>query len=901
MKTLVVEGDAITRLAFEKYIRTLGYEVTVWADAECALEACQQTFYPLIILDLELCGMDGFELCRRIRALPWEDHSMILAITACSKPADLEAAIDAGVDDYLIKPVRMELLQMRLTSVERQFRNLSQRKQAEETIRQQNEFLEHILESLTHPFYVIDCRDYTVKLANSAATRHSISENSTCYLLTHKRNTPCDGIEHPCPVKEVKNTGKPFTVEHIHNDKDGNVRNVEIHAYPIFDQQGNVVQIIEYSLDITERKRTEEELRESEERFRNTFEQAAVGITHAALDGRFLRINQRFCDIVGYTPEEILTHTFQEITYPDDLEADLAYFHQVLAGTLQTFSMEKRYIHKNGSIVWVNLTVSLACEPSGNPKYVIGVIEDITRRKQAEEALIQERNLLHTLMDNNPDHIYFKDADSRFTRINKALADWFNLSEPEQAVGKTDFDFFTEKHARPAYADEQEVMRTGQPLVGTEEKETWPNGRETWVSTTKAPLRNKEGRIIGTFGVSRDITEHKRAEEEMARLRSFMKNIIDSMPSILVGVDLEGRVTHWNLQAEKVTGVSSEQARGCILDDVFSQLTLKMEKVHRAIQQRELQKDEKVISRIDGETRYADVTVYPLVSNGVKGAVIRVDDVTSRVRFEEIMIQSEKMISIGGLAAGMAHELNNPLTSMLQNTQIVLDRLSTTLPANVRTAIECGITMEAITRFMERREIVKMLETVRSSGERAAQIIGDMLSFSRKTEFHMHPLHDIRKLLDKTVDLASNIYNPKKKYDFRQIEIVRQYDPDLPGVPCEQNKIQQVIFNLLLNAAQAMAEQENRTSSPKIILRAIRDGNMARIEVEDNGPGMPENVCKRVFEPFFTTKEVGVGTGLGLSVAYFIITKTHGGTMSVESEPGKGTKFIVYLPLEKPE
>jgi len=105
MKTLVVEGDAITRLAFEKYIRTLGYEVTVWADAECALEACQQTFYPLIILDLELCGMDGFELCRRIRALPWEDHSMILAITACSKPADLEAAIDAGVDDYLIKPV----------------------------------------------------------------------------------------------------------------------------------------------------------------------------------------------------------------------------------------------------------------------------------------------------------------------------------------------------------------------------------------------------------------------------------------------------------------------------------------------------------------------------------------------------------------------------------------------------------------------------------------------------------------------------------------------------------------------------------------------------------------------------------------------------------------------------
>ncbi len=396
------------------------------------------------------------------------------------------------------------------------------------------------------------------------------------------------------------------------------------------------------------------------------------------------------------------------------------------------------------------------------------------------------------------------------------------------------------------------------------------------------------------------VNGRKRAEEEMKHLQNLLNNIIDSMPSVLVGVDPDGTVTQWNRKAEAATGTSPEDARGRTLAEVFPQLADRMKKVRQTIRDQKANTDEKVARVDDGETRFEDVTIYPLMSNGVEGAVIRVDDVTERVRMEEMMIQSEKMLTVGGLAAGMAHEINNPLAGILQNTQVVLNRISKDLPANRRAAADCGTNMEIIKSFMEKRDIPKMLEAVRSSGGQAAQIVENMLSFSRKSEsvFHHHKLF---RLLDKTVELASKDYDLKKKYDFRRIEIVREYDPDLPDVPCEETKIQQVILNLLKNAAQCMAEQTDRAEPPRITLRLEKAGPMARIEVEDNGPGMGEKDRKRIFEPFFTTKDVGEGTGLGLSISYFIIAENHGGSMTVKSALGKGSKFIIHLPFVRNE
>ncbi|MCP5103796.1 MAG: PAS domain S-box protein [bacterium] len=402
------------------------------------------------------------------------------------------------------------------------------------------------------------------------------------------------------------------------------------------------------------------------------------------------------------------------------------------------------------------------------------------------------------------------------------------------------------------------------------------------------------GRLTDAFNDMLDQVE--RRDKVLRHLRNLLSNIVNSMPSVLVGVDKSGRVTQWNREAERLTGIMSNDAQDRPLSDVFPQLAVEMERVRLAIRKREAQKNEKVPSEMGGETRFSDITVYPLISNGVEGAVIRMDDVTERVRIEEMMIQTEKMLSVGGLAAGMAHEINNPLAGILQNTQVMRNRVMDDIPKNTRAAEECGTSLETVRAYMEKRGLLAMMDTVMESGRRAAKIVENMLSFSRKSESYFK-YNNLGELLDKTVDLACNDYDLKKKYDFRKVKIIREYEKDLPKVLCEGSRIQQVLLNILKNGAQAMA----LTKNPHFILRVMPDYDMVRMEIVDNGPGMDQKTQKRIFEPFFTTKPVGTGTGLGLSVSYFIITENHQGTMAVASTPGVGTKFIIRLPINPPQ
>jgi PAS domain S-box-containing protein len=451
-----------------------------------------------------------------------------------------------------------------------------------------------------------------------------------------------------------------------------------------------------------------------------------------------------------------------------------------------------------------------------------------------------------------------------------------------------------DEEAERMLADDREVIESGASKQIAEEAFTDHTGHVRTLQTIKIPFSEPGFSETAVLGVSIDITEQKQAKEEVARMRLYLKNIIDSMPSVLIGVDPWGYITVLNQPAEHACGASWENAQGRFFGELFPQLESQFDQIRQAIRLGHPIKTPRMTLEDQGELHYADVMVYPLTADNASGAVIRVDDVTARVRIESMMVQTEKMLSVGGLAAGMAHEINNPLGAILQGSQNILRRIDPSMPQNRATAEAIGIDLDRLNRYLEQRRILHFLEGIREAGARAAKIVADMLSFSRRSESRFAPV-DVEDLLETVLRLAASDYDLKKKYDFKRIIIQRDFDSHLRVVHCDKTEIEQVILNLLKNAAQAMAEDS--TPTPTILLRTRSESHYILIEVVDNGPGMDEKTLKRIFEPFFTTKEVGAGTGLGLSVSYFIVTEQHRGRLSVTSKPGKGTCFSIRLPL----
>jgi PAS domain S-box-containing protein len=398
----------------------------------------------------------------------------------------------------------------------------------------------------------------------------------------------------------------------------------------------------------------------------------------------------------------------------------------------------------------------------------------------------------------------------------------------------------------------------------------------------------------GFIGIIHDLTAQKATESALLGARAFLQDIIDSMPSTIIGVDANGRVTHWNRAAVLERKQTAAEAIGRPLTELFPFLERQLGDVRQAIREGRPVRNERLLLQDSGSSRYIDVVVYPLTAGEPKGAVVRIDDVTERVRIEEMMVQTEKMMSVGGLAAGMAHEINNPLGIITQSCQNLVRRISDEIPRNREVADELGLDLGKMRVYLEQRGLLRFIEGMQEATVRASRIVADMLAYSRRSTSSFVPTR-LSELIETVIRLASHDYDIKKSYDFRRIAILREFDdtPDL--VFCEPMAIEQVLLNLLKNAAHAMAANPQQ-KSPQIILRLRGEGDWLLLEVEDNGPGMSKEVRQRLFEPFFTTKPVGVGTGLGLAVAYFIVTEQHRGTLQVESAPGQGARFILRLP-----
>ena len=430
------------------------------------------------------------------------------------------------------------------------------------------------------------------------------------------------------------------------------------------------------------------------------------------------------------------------------------------------------------------------------------IVADECRR--AEEALVQERYLLHTLMDNLPDNIYFKDAASRFIRINKALTTYFGLSDPAQAIGKTDFDFFTEEHARPAYADEQEIIRTGQPVVGKEEKETWLDGRVRWVSTTRMPFRDKDGKIVGTFGVAREITTLKLAEEALRESEHRWRGLTEALPQLVWTATPDGACDYFSTQWTEHTGVPEERlarlalaggaaprrpgaARGSFwLDSVAGRGPYDVE--YR-------------VRRSDGVYRWFKTRGTPIRDS--EGDIFKwfgtCTDITDGKRLEEELRQAKEAAEAANRAkdeflANVSHEIRTPMNAILGMTELVLD---TPLTDDQR---QC-------------------LRTVKSAADNLLGIINDLLDFSKieAGKLELDPADfSLRAALGDT--LRALAVRAHKK----GLELVCHVQPDVPdALVGDAGRLRQVLLNLVGNAIKFTDDGEVVVRGDAGELRAV--------------------------------------------------------------------------------
>ncbi len=594
----------------------------------------------------------------------------------------------------------------------------------------------------------------------------------------------------------------------------------------------------------------------------------------------------------------------------------------------QAVEVEFRVLRPDGTMRWVRDSVQVSQGTPANgaepPLRLDGVLTDITVHKEAEAALEEGQALLRAMMDNVPDSIYFKDTQSRFTHISRALAGRLGMTDPREAVGKTDFDFFSDEHARQAFEDEQEVMRTGQPLVGKEEKETWADGRIRWVLTTKLPLRDQAGTIIGTFGLSRDITKRKNAEEERARLlqrEQEMRRDLEEAVALLRRSEARFRC----LFESSIMGVLVADLTGQILDanDAFlamvgydrADLPLRWDKQltppeYRALDDRAVRQLrrtgvatpwEKEYIRKDG-TRLPVLVGVAMLEGTASECVCFVLDMSERNRMRSALMQTEKLASIGLLSAGIAHEINNPLAYVANNLAVLetdlkgllalLDvyegaraELERVAPEAARRAAEMSETMDL--RYAH-DNLERILARTREGVQRINKIVQSLRSLARTDPASMEEVQ-----VAELVDMSLEVIRGRLKRSGITIDLEQE---PAPRLRCVTTQVSQVVLNLLVNAIQAI-EAAGRGEEGRIRLTTRVVGPELLLEIADNGCGIPAADLPRIFDPFFTRKPVGEGTGLGLSISHNIVTG-HGGRIDVESEPGVGTTFRIYLPLQ---
>ena len=674
--------------------------------------------------------------------------------------------------------------------------------------------------------------------------------------------------------------------ETFHRRKDGSTFPVEVSSQGA--TMGATRALISVVRDVTARKQAEEARRESEEFLRMTFEYASVGMAIGALDQTFARTNAAFDTMLGYERGELTGVHWSAVTPPDEAAQNEDLYPRFVKTGMPNIAFEKRYVRKDGAVIWADVNVSLVRDVDGKARFGIAMVQDITERKRAQE-LLQE---YEKAVEGSDDMIAIIDRDYRYRLANAAFLKYRGMCKEEvigrsvkEILGRDVFEHVVKKNLDKCFRGE---------VVHYEMKRTYPELGERELLVSYLPIRGSE-RVDRVTTIIRDITDRKRAGEALQKAHNELEQrvlertavlehqayLLDLSHDAIFVRDMAGVITYWSAGAEALYGWAREEALGRISRELLHTVLPKPAGSIKAEVVR--------VGRWEGELRQrrkdgSELTVLSRLTlqrdeEGRPVAILATHtDITQQRHLEEQLRQSQKMEALGTFAGGIAHDFNNILQSILGFTEMAVEDVS------------------------DRPDVEKNLRNVLKSSVRARDLVEQILAFGRKTSYARSPV-SLSPFIKETVQLlrASIPAN---------IDIVLNMTATTDMVLAAPVEVQQLLMNLGSNASLAMQEKGGtleisvndiyfQPDSPALE-QGVTPGEYVQLVVKDTGTGMTPDLMKRIFEPFFTTRGVGKGTGMGLAVVYGIV-KSLKGTITVESEPGVGSTFRIFLPKAEAE
>lgn len=502
---------------------------------------------------------------------------------------------------------------------------------------------------------------------------------------------------------------------------------------------------------------------------------------------------------------------------------------------------------------------------------------DAKVHERTKELLEREENLKLTL-NSIGDAVVVTNAKGKITRMNPVAERLLGVPL-EDVMGQRLTHVFNIKDARsgktiPSPIDtilqnDEIVELDGNTIL------TSADGREYHIADSGAPIKNRKGELVGAILVFRDISDEYLMQKNLNNLRNYLTNIIDSMPSLLIGINVNGKVTQWNHTAATLTNISSREAKGKKLQTLLPSMSSLSHTIEESIFSRKIHKESDTGLFTDIGLPHEEITIYPLSGNAIQqGAVIRIDDISEKITLENQLLQSRKMDAIGQLSGGIAHDFNNMLNGILVSAEMLqLDHQNADA------------------------DTIGNIEVILQAALQASELSKKLLTFGRKQQIRKSPL-DILALLDETHSILSRTIDKK-------VEISLTSSAQETTIFGDSSSLQNVFINLGINASHAMPNGgllSFNLSNKNLTIEScrnrefsLRPGEYIAIEVVDTGVGIEKENLEKIFEPFFTTKEQGKGTGLGLSASYGTI-KDHNGSITVDSIIDSGTTFTILLP-----